>query len=390
MKAKSCMMVAVAAGAACTAFASEPQLAEALNFRHAGHVYVNMRTGERVVTLGAPAGGTSRFGDGVFVNQDNAANGNFFFGNDNPTRAPTIPALGSEVGDWGDIPFNTVVDGIGLGYATNAGLEIAPVSSLPGFTLIQWYYDCDGGLAASEVAVPAAGLALSSAPGAYFSTGFTGWTFTFDFEPTTQGYFFEIGDNDGSASGAFQINGPNQGCDLDDTDGNPKADFGWGYTFIQGQTQSKGTTGPYLVLPASADIIEDDDFPTGGGGNADGVRDVFTWWTTPTNPNTAAPRTGRFGNYWFGGWPTNPYASFMMTMYGTAGGGGNPCDAADYNGDTEVDIQDFLDFFGDYGPCEFQTTPCPDALFDVDRYNPDGFVDIQDFLGFFDIFGQCS
>ncbi|MBX3367283.1 MAG: hypothetical protein KF912_08200 [Phycisphaeraceae bacterium] len=71
-------------------------------------------------------------------------------------------------------------------------------------------------------------------------------------------------------------------------------------------------------------------------------------------------------------------------------GGGDPCDPADYNGDTIVDIQDFLDFFGDYGPCEFQVTPCPDALFDVDRYNPDNFVDIQDFLGFFDIFGQCS
>ncbi|QYK48929.1 MAG: hypothetical protein KF838_03540 [Phycisphaeraceae bacterium] len=68
----------------------------------------------------------------------------------------------------------------------------------------------------------------------------------------------------------------------------------------------------------------------------------------------------------------------------------DPCAAADYNGDTIVDIQDFLDFFGDYGPCEFQVTPCPDALFDVDRYNPDNFVDIQDFLGFFDIFGQCS
>jgi hypothetical protein len=70
--------------------------------------------------------------------------------------------------------------------------------------------------------------------------------------------------------------------------------------------------------------------------------------------------------------------------------GGDPCDPADYNGDTEVDIQDFLDFFGDYGPCEFQPMPCPDAVFDPDRYADDDFIDIQDFLGFFDIFGQCS
>jgi hypothetical protein len=101
---------------------------------------------------------------------------------------------------------------------------------------------------------------------------------------------------------------------------------------------------------------------------------------------------GQFDDPVVGGTPTGSVdEEYNVLLYiANITGEADPCDAADYNGDTFVDIQDFLDFFGDYGPCEFQTTPCPDALFDVDRYNPDGFVDIQDFLGFFDIFGQCS
>lgn len=389
MKAKSCMMVAVAAGAACSAFASEPkQVVEAQNFRDAGHVYVNMRTGERVFTPAGQSSGTSRFGTGIFVNEDSTSNGNYFFGIDNPTRTGTIPALGTEGETGGDIPFNSQIDGLVMGYATNAGLEIAPVSSLPGFTAIMWFYD-NSNANNSTTAVPAAGLALSSAPGAYFSAGFTGWTFTFDFG--TGAYAWEMGDNDGSAAGwPNQINGANQGVDFDDTDGNPKADFSWGYTFIQGQAESIGTTGPSLVLPASADILEDDDFPTGAGGNADGADDGFDWWATPTDPNTAALHTARIGGFWFGGWPSGPYAQFKVGLYGEVAGGGPDCSSADYNGDTIVDIQDFLDFFGDYGPCEFQSMPCPDAIFDPDQYADDDFIDIQDFLGFFDIFGQCS
>lgn len=384
MKAKSCMMIAVAAGAACSAFASEPQLAVASQARHAGHVYVNVRTGERVFTPAST--GTSRAGDGIFVNEDNAANGNFFWGIDNPTRTGTIQAFGSEGSDSGDIPFNTVVDGLVVGYATNAGLEIAPVSTLPGFTMINWFYDNDGGIG-DLAGVPAFGLLLSSAPGAYFSSGFTGWTFTFDFAPDSIG---ELGDNDGTATGAFQINGPNQGVDKDDTDGNPKADFGWAYTFIQGQAESKGTTGPYLVLPYSADVLEDDELLTGAGGNADGVHDRFSYWATPTDPNTGDAHTGLYGgNFWFGGWPAAPYASFMIGIYGTAGGGGPDCGPADYNGDTNVDVLDFLDFLDDYGACDGFPTPCG-SFGNPDMYNPDDFVDILDFLGFFDIFGQCS
>ena len=66
------------------------------------------------------------------------------------------------------------------------------------------------------------------------------------------------------------------------------------------------------------------------------------------------------------------------------------CGIADYNGDTFVDVLDFLDFIDDFGTCENQPTPCTSTGNDADIYNPDGFIDILDFLTFFDVFGQCS
>lgn len=66
------------------------------------------------------------------------------------------------------------------------------------------------------------------------------------------------------------------------------------------------------------------------------------------------------------------------------------CGLADYDGDTEVGILDFLSFLDDFGTCENQPTPCTATGFDADIYNPDGVIDILDFLGFFDLFGQCE
>lgn len=61
-----------------------------------------------------------------------------------------------------------------------------------------------------------------------------------------------------------------------------------------------------------------------------------------------------------------------------------PC-AADYNGDTEPDILDFLDFFDDFGSCENLPSPC--GSFGEPDVNGDTFVDILDFLDFLDAFG---
>jgi serine protease AprX len=59
--------------------------------------------------------------------------------------------------------------------------------------------------------------------------------------------------------------------------------------------------------------------------------------------------------------------------------------AADYNGDGDDDILDFLDFIDDFGSCEGQPAPCGSTA-DADM-NGDTTVDILDFLDFFDAFG---
>jgi glucose/arabinose dehydrogenase len=58
---------------------------------------------------------------------------------------------------------------------------------------------------------------------------------------------------------------------------------------------------------------------------------------------------------------------------------------ADYNGDTLVDVLDFLDFFDDFGTCSGEPGPCG-AIGDTD-INGDTIVDVSDFLDFFDYFG---
>ena len=58
---------------------------------------------------------------------------------------------------------------------------------------------------------------------------------------------------------------------------------------------------------------------------------------------------------------------------------------ADYNGDGDDDILDFLDFIDDFGGCEGQPAPCGNTA-NADL-NADTVVDILDFLDFFDAFG---
>ncbi|MBX3365972.1 MAG: hypothetical protein KF912_01485 [Phycisphaeraceae bacterium] len=61
---------------------------------------------------------------------------------------------------------------------------------------------------------------------------------------------------------------------------------------------------------------------------------------------------------------------------------------ADYNGDTLVDILDFLDFMDDFSVCDQQNGPC--GQFGNTDFTGDTVVDILDFLDFMDGFGTQS
>ena len=60
---------------------------------------------------------------------------------------------------------------------------------------------------------------------------------------------------------------------------------------------------------------------------------------------------------------------------------------SEYNGDTEVDVLDLLDFFDDFAACENQSAPCG-TIGEAD-FNADTVVDVADFLDFLDAFGSC-
>jgi len=100
---------------------------------------------------------------------------------------------------------------------------------------------------------------------------------------------------------------------------------------------------------------------------------------------------GQFDDPVVGGTPTGSVdEEYNVLLYIGALGADDGCALADYDGDTEVGILDFLSFIDDFGTCENQPTPCTATGFDADIYNPDGFIDILDFLVFFDLFGQCE
>ncbi len=100
---------------------------------------------------------------------------------------------------------------------------------------------------------------------------------------------------------------------------------------------------------------------------------------------------GEFDDPVVGGTPTGSVdEEYNVLLYIGALGADDGCALADYDGDTEVGILDFLAFLDDFGTCENQPTPCTATGFDADIYNPDGVIDILDFLNFFDLFGQCE
>lgn len=324
---------------------------EPLPSTYAGHVYINLRTGERVVTpAGDPGGAQRSVLEPVFINEDFGSNGNFFFGVDSPTRS------NHDVVCVGEIAFDTRVDAFKFAYATDIAPDNGPQTM--GLNAVLWWFDCDDASFGSTF-VPLFGIVIENLNGGTAPPAFNQWIYLVDLSGT--GYEFEIGDSDGSYTGASGI--PSTGCS---TDGDELANFGWAYQFNQNQSGAAGTIGPTMAVPGNSEL---------------GIDDRFVMYS---NPNGGV-RENRIGSFWLGGWPMGPYASTLTGLYRNAG---PDCSIADYNNDAEVDVLDFLDFLDDFGACENQPAPCG-SVSDADLTG-DTIVDILDFLEFFKYFGVCS
>jgi hypothetical protein len=349
MKAKSSMMLAMAAGGvfAAGAMAAEPTvIGEFASARVAGHVYVNVATGEVVRTPG-----TSRLGPDVIWQNDDQGGCNFFYGQDRPTRDETLGRVkfGSAVVDWGDIAGGAFFNGYDAAYATNIGADTAG-SGILGLSMVNVFiddYDGDidpGGTTASGILA----VQVDDIAGGDATLGtalFQGWIYTIDIEGS--GFEFNFGTTD--------------------LDGDGLHDMAHAYEWVQGQSDPKGIIGPFLVLPVTL----------GGTGTAFGVVDGFDWFNQTSGGS--ASLTDYVGGFWFGGaaCPTTPAGSFWMTMYGSAGS--DPCAAIDYNEDGLIDFGDYLEFLNRY-----------DAQDPSADLNGDGIVDFGDYLEFLNLFDGCQ
>ncbi len=349
---KNAMRLALAAGMAAgmamsvASAATRTEKSDKGVVRHAGHLYVNAKTGERAV-FSAVSG---RIGAERWANTDDTNNGNFYFAIDNPDRPTTSvrPRFSAEVADSGDIAgvegVGALVDGFQIGFATDIA-GVLPDATVPGLDLVLSFYDNDNGTndtRAQAVAI----YQLGDLPGTQ-GTG-NAWTVTYDL---AGGNEFQLGDQD--------------------LDGDGKLDFGWSYAFQQNQTaRPKGAIGPFEVLPGgygytngvtststSSGVVDGEDWYAplvfDASGNAlpghNGYITTTAWGWSPSLP-PGSPT-----------WDTN-FASFYIVLYGS-----ETC-LADFNGDGFIDFTDFDDFVFAFEGGD----PSGD-------FNGDGFLDFTDF-----------
>jgi len=326
----------------------------------AGSVYVNVKTGERVVYRDVEFAG--RAGPERWANSDSVNNGNFFYGIDNPTRSTTslIPRFGAEMLDTGDIAGTPGVGALVDGFQLSIATDIAGVGTdarVPGLDAVIWFYDNDNSSTANDTrATPNAGLRLTNLPGTQ-GTANT-WLLTYDL---AGGNEIQLGDQD--------------------LDGDGKLDFGYSLSFLQTQTaRPKGVIGPTLALPGGygySNGVNSSSTSTGvtngvaifaplsinssgqaSSGHVTGLASLTTSWSSANAPGSA--------NF-------TPFVSTKIVLYGA-----ESC-RADFNGDGFIDFTDFDDFVFAFESGD----PAGD-------FNGDGFLDFTDFDEFVAAFeGGC-
>lgn len=394
MKAKSALSLALAAGIASTAAANNTPIqldATEGNVKHAGHIYFNVATGEKISTLIAadaqrPVDGEA--GTEIWTATTGAPcadfgdTTSFFFGLDDPTGTGTFD-LNAIVIDWGDIENNTVVDCVQIHWITNHQDTDTDMDSfadgIEGFAGTWTYWDGMNGRSPqlNSIALPIIQFTFFSLQGELSDPGdsFVSF-FTADIDLGSTGSFgtsliFEIGDTDSDLQGAAAHNARMDLNDFDsdsipdiDPDGDGLADWGWSLQYNQPGTvdvdnadsdsdTTTGIDGDPAAL-ATAGIVFGS--PTPGFAEFDSVAGAWNWVSDgPTagatedgfglgvtgNPDGTGTLTVS-GPFFFGGFDCTidvledytPPSHFQVILYGPAGCG------PDLNGD---DVLDFFD-----------------------------------------------
>ena len=401
-KSMLCMMIA-AGTVAGAAQANNPTTLGVTNADvvKAGHIYYNVASGERIVTL---------LGDGQTAPADTGNSvpiwaiqgGNpcdaqgytteYFFGVDNP--GTTSLSTNITLLDYGDIAADSVVDCIEINWVvahpdawangTDSTSGVEGVEELAG----QWMvWDADNGREINQsTRLPLVDFLFFNLPGNtpdnQANGALTGWTADVDLVAfgTATDLSFEIGDTDGDCQTAAFCNELVGTMDNDfdglpdsDLDGDGLFDWSWTVRFYQpgmgNDFDSDSDTG---VAPGSSSDTIGISFGVPEGmavDNGDGT------WTWDIDENANAAGTGaedRFviynppnstgaitynGGYWFGGFACTgglistggtgytPPAMFQFVLYGPDNGIFEYCD---YNGDGVADFFDVSAFIMDF------------------------------------------
>ncbi len=377
-----------------------------------GHIYYNMATGERVVTLfdSRPRGAsdalwlsnnTDPCATGAFVGiiDDVDLNGDGFgdlFAG--ACVGGTFPCEGSWLSWWGDIAFDCVIDTIVVAYGISApDLDVNSDSigdGIVGYDLTMTFSDNDNGFQADlpglsgrscilDLTIPTISGAVDVLPPGFVAI----YIITVDLAPT---FIFELGDSNGidqagtGFSGAA-LYGPSNGFlnfSGQDKDGDELADFSFAMRFDQSSLGtsgtpgiSKGANGYVTVAPK---LGNPGDLPPSSA-PAFGIFDAVDVYSTgPSCPPTTTPYIGTF---FFGGFSCDfgiPFASSYLELYGERIA---PHCQANFDGSPlPANFTDIITFLSDFppGPC---TPGIGNFNFSTGGVPTDcNFTDVTDFL----------
>lgn len=393
---------------------------------HVAHIYYNIATGEKIAV---PLGDVRPADDSnpeVWIADNTipcAGFGGFSSSAgviDSPNCSTCLDstATGMVYLDWGDIGPDSVIDCIGVNWATDHqdsdGDGDGVGDGVEGFGATWTWYDGENGFDSAATRVPVVSVTLFDLPGRTFPGlgpryNIPIYSATIDLAGSfTSSLVFELGDTDSiDGSGAGNSN-PGSGVDLD-ADG--LSDFGYSVRFIQpgtadfdgdgvpdGDPSEAATTGWRIatargqtrVGPGNVWTIDFDPPP-----NAQGTEDAFDILYEPDG----AGQFVSFGTFWYGGFTcdddgdgdfgdTSFYAQFAIEMYGPPQGGvccpadifpvsppgGAVCD----NGDGALnffDVAAFLDWLSNQDPRG-----------DLHPAFGDGSVDFFDLIAFLNLY----
>lgn len=389
--------------------------------RDAGHIYVNLATGERVLTHDRPTPRPRGLGgpEPVWMADNDAPCAAYGLNNrllavaDDPARPTTDPLYEVRTGgmylDWGDVAFDTVVDAVGLSYATEHPDTDIDGDGFPdgveGFGATWSWFDRDNG-------------SNDTCDGQYFLTSITLSGLPGDDEPAGGGmaYYtltvdlvggfdqpenFELGDTDLSDSAAHVNHGYG-----DDDDGDGLHDFSHSVTFHQpgtvdfdgdgvpdGDPGVQARTAMMLVAPEGPIVPVQDRpgvytvDPVAPPPAAQGLEDAYDIYMAPSRTY--------MGTYWHRGFSCDldgnkipgdqpddyrPFASFYHRLY-SPGTGGAPCPADLFPppaGDGQLNFFDLSYFIARFGES--------DPIADIFPSGGDGVFNFFDVVAYINAF----